>query len=480
MNKPIPILEKTPFAIDRKPLEGSHTARAGAGLVARIFRSMKLPAACAANLLKHRHTRKGFIPAQFIETICTALLLGIERLEDIDMLREDKALSRVMDYQTPSARSTRDFLEKFHDTDLIEKAREQADSQGLIAFIPHNNDMLEGLNRVLSVSAQRCAEHGEPRLTHATVDSDATVVESWKQSATFAYTGVKGYQPVVSVWAEADAILSVEFRDGNVPARYRPLGCVQGAFNALPSTVATYAFRGDSACYEAGLLGWLRDEERRGGPQGRIEFAVSAVMSPELLKSARKLKGAQWTTFGVEKDGVLRQWAELDFVPSESYESKESKPLRFVGIRIVKPQGELFDDGSRYKHFAICTNRESPAQELIEWHRAKAGTVEHVHDELKNGLAAAAMPSKYFGANAAWFLINSIAYNLSSALRAEVPDPDFRTARIKRLRFHFFNLSGRIVRDRRKITLRLAAPARWIAVVMKLFERFALRTVSTG
>lgn len=480
MKTAIPLLEKTPFAIDPKPLEGSHTARAGAALATRIFRNMKLPAACEANLPKHRRTRNGLSPAQYVETACTAMLLGIERLEDIDVLRKDESLIRVLGYQPPSARSTRDFLEKFHDADLIREAREGAEQQNLIAFIPEGNEMLQGLQRVLESSARKCAEHGQPKPTHATIDTDATVVESWKRSATFAYTGVKGYQPVVSLWAEGDAVLAVEFRDGNVPARYRPLSAVKEAFQALPSWVKTFAFRGDSACYEGDLLGWLRNEQREEGPQGRIEFAVSAVMSQELLACSRKVKEAQWTTFKIEDNGGLRQWADLDFVPSESYEKKDSKPLRFIGIRIAKPQGELFDNGTQYKHFAVCTNRDIPAQKLIEWHRAKAGTIEHVHDELKNGLAAAAMPSQHFGVNAAWFLLNCIAYNQASALRAEAPNPDLRTARIKRLRFHYFATSGRIVRDRRKITLRLAAPSQWIAHLIKLFERFALRTVSTG
>jgi len=340
--------------------------------------------------------------------------------------------------------------------------------------------MHQGLARVLGYSARKCAENGEPKLTSATVDVDATVVESWKRSATFAYTGVKGYQPAVAMWAEADAVLAVEFRDGNVPARYRPANCVKAAFRSLPSTVSTLAFRGDSACYENELLLWLENEHREDGPKGRIEFAVSAVMSDPLKASCRKVDETQWTTFGVEADGVIRQWAEVDFVPSETYEKKDSQPLRFIGIRIVKPQGELFDDGSQHKHFAICTNSNLSGEELIHWHRAKAGTIEHVHDELKNALAGAAMPSKYFGANAAWFLINCIAYNLASALRAAVPDAEFRTARIKRLRFHFFNVTGRIVRDRRKIRLRLAASRKWLSMLAKLFEHFALRTVSTG
>ena len=54
---------------------------------------------------------------------------------------------------------------------------------------------------------------------------------------------------------------------------------------------------------------------------------------------------------------------------------------------------------------------------LIEWHREKAGTIEGVHDVLKNELAAGVLPSKYFGANAAWLRLAVIAYNVLTALK---------------------------------------------------------------
>jgi hypothetical protein len=41
-----------------------------------------------------------------------------------------------------------------------------------------------------------------------------------------------------------------------------------------------------------------------------------------------------------------------------------------VAIRIRKKQGELFEDGSRVRHFAVLSNLwEWKAARLIEWHR---------------------------------------------------------------------------------------------------------------
>src|SRR2546429_5904000 len=70
-------------------------------------------------------------------------------------------------------------------------------------------------------------------------------------------------------WAEMGVVLTDEFRDGNVPAMMAPLTVAKRAFAALPHTVQTYYFRGDSACHESNLVDWLRDEQRGDGPHGR-------------------------------------------------------------------------------------------------------------------------------------------------------------------------------------------------------------------
>ena len=73
-----------------------------------------------------------------------------------------------------------------------------------------------------------------------------------------------------------------------------------------------------------------------------------------------------------------------------------------MAIRIRPRQEEFFADGNRVKHFAVLSNLwEWNAERLIQWHREKAGTIEAVHDVLKNELAGGVMPSKYFSLAAA-------------------------------------------------------------------------------
>ena len=171
----------------------------------------------------------------------------------------------------------------------------------------------------------------------------------------------------------------------------------------------------------------------------------------------------------------------MDFVPGEKVEKKDIEPLRYVGLRLLKAQGELFADGNDKHYHAIITNRwDQDGGDLLAWHREKAGTIEHVHDEVKNGLGGGQLPSAKFGANAAWFRIACMAYNILVAVRQAWPDETLHNAKAKRVRFVLINVTGRFSRDRRKITLRLSASVEWIKRFVKLFARFPLATQPTG
>ncbi len=79
---------------------------------------------------------------------------------------------------------------------------------------------------------------------------------------------------------------------------------------------------------------------------------------------------------------------------------------------------------------------------------------------LKDELAAEALPSQKFGANAAWFRLNVMLYNLLSAFKRIALPPELHDARPKRLRFVLLNGIGRVIRHAREIVLRLVGEAR--------------------
>ncbi len=163
-------------------------------------------------------------------------------------------------------------------------------------------------------------------------------------------------------------------------------------------------------------------------------------------------------------------------MPGEKSEHKDTQPLRYIAIRIRQRQENLFADGGKVKHFAVVTNiRAWKASRLIEWHREKAGTMEGVHDVLKNELAAGVMPSKYFGTNAAWLRLAVIAHNVTTALKRLALPAELLTARPKRLRFLIFDTPGRLVHHARRMVLRLATTAARLAEWLEAPRLLALR-----
>ncbi len=146
-----------------------------------------------------------------------------------------------------------------------------------------------------------------------------------------------------------------------------------------------------------------------------------------------------------------------------------------MGIRIRKKQGDLFEGGTAIRHFAILSNiwDWTPAR-WIQWHREKAGTIEAVHDVLKNELAAGVLPCKYFGANAAWLRLAVIAHNLLTAMKRLALPAELLTARPKRLRFLIFNTAGRVVHHARKWMLCLARSAQQLAEWIEAFRLLPL------
>ena len=249
-----------------------------AGLLAtsRAFRALKLPGLIAANL-KLKQRRRGCAEAEFTEALVLLQTAGGDCPEDIQLLVGDPCLERGLGFPLPKVSAVRSFLDRFHDEPLAQTRPPRAQQK---SFILPSSLPVQGLQQVQAGAVQQIARlyaaQGQP-LEIATVDQDATIIESHKQAALPHYEGGRGYQPMVAVWAEADLVLADEFRDGNVPAKQAPLTCAQLAFAALPATVLHRYFRGDSACHESELLGWLKHPQRAQEPSGRRSRAGASA-----------------------------------------------------------------------------------------------------------------------------------------------------------------------------------------------------------
>jgi hypothetical protein len=434
------------FELDERAERGFITAHGGVPLLIEAFRTSGATAVLDESVVIKRRKR-GLLPSQLVEGLFSLWAAGGDRCEDLAQLREDTALALLLGHGLPAPQTVRDFLEAFDEA-------VPPLWQGASCHVPGEGERLQGLakasRRLIGFLQER-----RPQAV-ATIDVDATILDSQKRSALGTYDGRSGFQPVVALWAEQDVVMADEFRDGNVPAGSGNRRVVEQALAALPAGVDEVRLRGDSALYEQTLLRWL---EARG-----IGYAISADMSRELAASIRALPDHAWQ-FEREDGDAIRHWAEVAYVPSDGVAAKDrSVPPRYLAIRITRKQGALFADGGEVKHFAIVTNRPDPdggtGLDLIRWQRGKAGTVEHTHHVLTNELAAEALPSQRFGANAAWFRLNVMLYNLLTAFKRVALPPKLHDARPKRLRFVLLNGIGKVVRHARETVLRLVGDAR--------------------
>lgn len=439
------------FEIDPEPLDERVTALGGVPLLLRASRSLDVPGSVARHLhLKQR--QRGFDEATYVESFLLLNAVGGECLEDFERLAEDPGLESMLGYRLPSPEAARKFLYQFHDEEKIDQAQQQL-RLGESSYIPAESTALAGLGRVnrdvVRELGRRCGS-----VKTATVDLDATVIESHKREAKTSYQGQPGYQPLLALWAELNVALAEEFRDGNVPAQQEPLRLTQRAFEALPETVQQYYFRGDSACYEKQLLNWLRDEQRESGPQGMIGFAISVRMSAPLKQAIQQTPPQWWEPYR-EDPQVKLECAPILYNPDEN-EKAERTPLRYFAIRVRPKQQNLFADGSSEKYFAVVSNLGWGVKKLLEWQREKAGTIEALHDVVKNELAAGVLPCGRFGANAAWLRLALLTHNVLTALKRLALPAELWRARPKRLRFLIFHTPGKMIRHARRQMLRLA------------------------
>ena len=203
-----------------------------------------------------------------VESAILLQILGGKCPADSHRLSNDDCLKRGLGYAPPKATALREFLERFHEPELKKLRPARAEQK---SFIFPASKHLEALQQVQAGGVQRIAklyaQQGQAQRI-ATVDQDATLIESHKRSALWYYEGGRGCQPMAAVWAEL--ALADQFRDGNVPAKQEPLTCAKLAFAALPATITRRYFRGNSACREQDLLDWLMRRHGRRSPAGAL------------------------------------------------------------------------------------------------------------------------------------------------------------------------------------------------------------------
>jgi hypothetical protein len=477
-----------PFQYKIENSESGLTSFSGLPLYMDLAMTTKLCAKIAGTL---KTKAQGWSDLQIIMSLILLNIVGGDCVDDIERLESDagmrtlllktethgmrrkdrrayeKRFRQTKNRAFPSAPVIRRYLEQFHHAEA-ESLREEGK-----AFIPASNKLLQDLLSIHTVLAE-FAQENNPVKT-ATLDQDATLSATNKRTSFYCYQKFKAYQPFNTYWHEQGLLLHSEFRDGNVNAGFEQLRLLKASLEVLPEGVEEVYLRSDSAGYQQDLLRYCA--EGKNERFGVIKFAIAARVTGAFKAAVLDVKDEAWQPIYKQDDNgceiqTNQEWSEVCFVPHFVAVSDSSTVYRYIAIRErMSAQAELEGlepiqkelpfqtlkiNNADYKLFGMVTNRSNSGNELINWHRERCGDSEKVHSIEKTDLAGGQFPSNKFGANAAWWSVMVMAFNLNELMKRLALPEELRTKRLKGLRFHVINVAGRLVQHARGLYIKLS------------------------
>lgn len=357
-----------------------------------------------------------FTSSDYVLGLALTQVAGGEGLDDTRLLRSDPGLKQLVFPDMPAANSFGRFLRRFTHRGIYRLGR------AATALALKNL----GAHRTL------------------TLDFDSTLIESDKKAARPTYQGFDGYNPVLAWLAEPDVFLAGVFRDGNASPQCHLTSLLRYCSKRLPKGVAIRV-RSDSAGYR---LDFIRECVRKG-----YSFTISADMDCSVRDAIDKIPDNAWQLVVKGNDTFLL--AETVHAPGSG--SRQDLPsFRLIVTKKLTGQLELFEDP--IKRRAILTDFPASwsAEAVLEHHNGR-GTAEKAIGELKNGFGLGKLPCGDLMANAAFFQVCLIAYNLVATFKRLALPEGWRTFCIKNLRFRLLCQAALVVSHARRLTLKLAS-----------------------
>jgi len=372
-------------------------------------------------------SNRGYRPSVFVESLVLMFQGGGRRLEDLRTLEGEGALMGLIGRdRIPDADTMGDWLRRMGGT--------EAERLGL-----------EGCGRLRDALNGQIMKR-EPRRDF-TLDADATQIEAMKRDAAWTYQGVQGYMPMLGFLFENGLCLHDEFRAGNASPAAGQVAFYSECKARMTAGKRIARYRADSASYQAALINTLEADG--------VVWAVTADQDRAVKGLIGALGEAEWKT----------PEADCGYEVAETVHTmnKTDRAFRLVIKREVRHAKDLFDTaGEHYFYHAVASNwpeEEKSAVEVLAWHNQR-GSAENFNKELKCGLGMEQMPCGQFGANAVFFRLGVVAYNLFVGFKQAACPEAWRTHTIATLRWKFIQVAGRIVRHAGRTILKLAVDAK--------------------
>lgn len=403
------------------------TSRAGLLCVGQLMQSIGF-SATVDQYFPSPKSNRGYKPSVFVNAVMLMLHEGGRCLDDLRYIRQDEALRLLLGMrQLPEADSLGDWLRRLG-------------QKGVAATTQVNKLLL------------KYALHNIKRVT---LDIDATLSESKNKTAQWTYKKCTGYMPMVGHIAETGQVVVTEFREGNVAPSSNNLEFIHQCESALPDGVSLSAVRIDAAGYQVAIIDELMDRQ--------LKFAIRAKMNKGLKKQIQALGEGSWQPLSDREGNPLDGESTTRLVHTME-KSRHSFTL-IVQRRLIKGQHEIDLDTQDdqeivrcgaylYRAIAVSESPDMSDSHWVQWYNQRGEDSENRIKELKADFAADRMPCRDFDANALYFSLCALAYNLFALLRMHLP-ACHETSRAKTIRWRLFALAGKVVRHGRIVYLKL-------------------------
>ena len=378
----------------------------------------------------HPKSNRGFAPSVFVISLMLMLHEGGRCLDDLRHIRNDDALRSLLGMdQVPGSDTVGNWLRRLGD-------------DGVQAVTEVNRHLLE---RSLA------------SFKNVTLDIDATLSASKNKSAKWSYKKCTGYMPMVGHIVETGQIVATDFREGNVSPSKNNLEFIHQCEEALPDGVTLSAVRIDAAGYQASIIDECIDRD--------IKFAIRARASKTLKKLILAQDDSAWKALLDRNGKAIEDEYTTQIVHTMG---KSNHSFSVVVQRALSkdkdesPDAETNDDKETlvkskkyiYRAIAISENTELTNSEWIHWYNERGEHSENRIKELKHDFGADRMPCQDSSANAFYFSLCALAFNLFVLMRMNLP-ASFRKARAKTIRWRVYALAGKLVKHGRKFYLKL-------------------------
>lgn len=365
--------------------------------------------------LSERHRR--YTPADYALSLILTLAAGGDTLDEVNLLRHDPGLTDIFGGPLAAPNSLGEFLRRFDRSALFR------------------------LSQVGSFLARQVIER--QRLKELTLDIDATLIESKKEEARVMYTGERGYDPLLAWIAEANVWLTGVFRPGNASPQSHLLPLIKRCERLLPQGTRLRV-RSDSAAYQIKIV-------RHCHRAGHL-FFIAADLDSAVMTAIHSIPQKDWKI--VEDGKEPYALAQTVHVLGEN-NAADLPAFRLIVKRTLSGQLELFK--SPLRHHAVLTNAPESwsAQEVLDFYN-KRGTMEKAIETLKNDTGLGQLPCGSLLANAAYFQMTLLTYNLLQLFKVVALPLDWRSFGWKKLRYRLIGQAALVVKHARDTIVKLA------------------------